>query len=137
MPDSIRKADYFKIMVPNKRVKAAKILKALRKGGVNLLAFSGFPRGRRAQLDFIPEDTRAFVKAAKEAGIRLGQKKACFLIQGIDKPGAMADILSRLAYAKINVTALDGVSAGQGRYGAILWVKPLDVAKTAKILRAS
>jgi hypothetical protein len=137
MPDSIRKVDYFKIIVPNKRGEAAKILKALRKAGVNLLAFSGFPRGRRAQLDFIPDDARAFVKAAKEAGIRLGQKKTCFLIQGVDKPGAMADILSRLAYAKINVTALDGVSAGEGRYGAILWVKPPDVAKTAKILRAS
>lgn len=137
MPDSIRKVDYFKIMVPNKRGEAARILKAVRKAGVNLLAFSGFPRGRRAQLDFIPEDTRAIVKAAKETGIRLGQKKTCFLVQGIDKSGAMADILSRLAYAKINVTALDGVSAGQGRYGAILWVKPPDVAKTAKILRAS
>lgn len=137
MPDTIRKVDYFKIMVPNKRGEAAKILKALRKSGVNLLAFSGFPQGRRAQLDFIPEDIRAFVKAAKEAAIRLGQKKTCFLIQGVDKPGAIADILSRLAYARINVTALDGVSAGQGRYGAILWVKPPDVAKTAKILRAS
>lgn len=137
MPDTIRKVDYFKIMVPNKRGEAAKILKSLRKAGVNLLAFSGFPRGRRAQLDFIPEDTRAFVKAAKEAGMKLGQKKACFLIRGVDKPGAIVDILSRLAYAKINVTAVDGVSAGQGRYGAILWVKPLDVAKTAKILRAS
>ncbi|OGC94932.1 MAG: hypothetical protein A2142_05435 [candidate division Zixibacteria bacterium RBG_16_48_11] len=137
MPDSIRKVDYFKIMVPNKRGEAAKILKALRDAGVNLLAFSGFPRDRRAQLDFIPEDTRAFAEAAKESGIRLGQKKSCFLIQGIDKPGAMADLLSRLAYARINVTALDGVSAGQGRYGAILWVKQTDIAKTAKVLRTT
>ena len=137
MPDSIRKVDYFKLMAPNKRGEAAKILKALRGAGVNLLAFSGFPRERRAQLDFIPEDTKPFVRAAKEAGIRLGKKKTCFLIQGIDKPGAMADILSRLAYAKINVTALDGVSAGQDRYGAILWVKPPDVTRAAKILRAT
>jgi hypothetical protein len=137
MPDGIRKVDYFKIMVPNKRGEPAKILKALGGTGVNLLAFSGFPRDRRAQLDFIPEDTKAFAEVAKKAGIKLGQKKTCFLIQGIDRPIAMADILSRMAYARINVTALDGVSAGQGRYGAILWVKPPDVAKTAKVLRAT
>src|SRR3989337_1059294 len=59
MPDSIRKVDYFKLMVPNQRGEAAKILKALRGAGVNLLAFSGFPRERRAQLEFIPQDTKA------------------------------------------------------------------------------
>jgi hypothetical protein len=49
----------------------------------------------------------------------------------------VAEIMGRLAAAKINVTAIDAVCAGAGRYGAILWVKPPDVARAAKALGAS
>jgi hypothetical protein len=35
------------------------------------------------------------------------------------------------------MTALDAVTAGAGRYGAMFWVKPRDVAKAARILGAS
>ena len=52
------------------------------------------------------------------------------------KVGAMADIVGKLAEAKINITAVDAVSTGLGRYGAILWVKPRDVKKAAKLLEA-
>jgi hypothetical protein len=45
-------------------------------------------------------------------------------------------VLQKLEKANINVTAVDAVSAGDGRYGAILWVKPLDVKKAAKSLKA-
>jgi hypothetical protein len=34
------------------------------------------------------------------------------------------------------MTALDAVVAGQGRYGAVFWVKPEKVARTARLLRA-
>jgi hypothetical protein len=48
--------------------------------------------------------------------------------------GACADFLGKLAAAKVNVTAVDAVSAGAGRYGAIFWVKPRDVSRAAKAL---
>ncbi len=38
--------------------------------------------------------------------------------------GAVAELHRKLAEAKINVTAIDAVCAGAGRYGAILWVAP-------------
>lgn len=136
MAEIIRKVDYFKITTTDKPGQGARILGALRDAGINLLAFAGFPRRGRAQLDFIPEDTEAFKKAAKQAGLKIGPKKSVFLIQGEDRPGAIADLLERLAEAKINVTAVDAVSAGEGRYGAILWVKPAYVAKTARVLGA-
>jgi len=101
------------------------------------VAFSGFPRGGRAQIDFIPENTAAFKRAAKQAGIGLGPTKKGFWVQGQDRVGAIAQMLAKLAKAKINVTAIDAVSAGKGRYGAIFWVKPRDVAKATKILGAS
>src|SRR6266566_2210707 len=40
------------------------------------------------------------------------------------------------AAAKINVTAVTGVCAGMGRYGAILWVKAAAVNKAAAALGA-
>lgn len=137
MADTIRKVDYFTMDVPNKPGEGARILGALAGGGVNLLAFTGFPSGRRAQLDFIPEDIAVFKAAAKTAKLKLKPAKAGFLIQGEDRPGAVADVVKRLADAKINVTAVDAVAAGMSRWGAILWVLPRDVKKAAKALGAS
>ena len=137
MAETIRRVDYFYIETPNRPGEAARALKALKDARINLLAFSGFPKGRRAQLDFIPADPAALVKAAKKAGWKLSAKRSGFLIQGEDRPGAVADILGKLADAKINVTAVDAVCAGADRYGAILWVKPPDLKRAAKVLGAT
>jgi len=135
MSHTIRKVDYFSMTVADKPGEGVNALAAL--AGVNLLAFSGFPRGRKAQLDFVPEDTKAFKAAIKKAKLTLNPKKTAFLVQGDDAPGALVAAVDKLAEAGINVTALDGVSAGSGRFGAIFWVKPEKVAKAAKLLGAS
>jgi hypothetical protein len=137
MADEIRLVDYFYVEVPDRPGEAARHLDALRRAGVNLLAFSGFPKGRRAQLDFVPEDPRAFRAAAKAEKWKLVGPKKGFLIMGEDRVGALADHLGRLAAQKINVTATDAVSAGAGRYGVILWVKPRDVKRAASALGAA
>ena len=137
MSDVIRKVDYFYIKTANKPGEGAKVLGALRDAGVNLLAFSGFPQGQRAQIDFIPEDPAGFEAAAKRIGLKLSKKKSGFLVQGQDRPGAVAEIMGRFAEAKINVTAIDAIAAGESRYGAILWVKPKDIEKAAHVLGAS
>jgi predicted amino acid-binding ACT domain protein len=59
------------------------------------------------------------------------------VIQGDDRVGALADTMQKLGEAKINVTAIQAVTAGMGRYGAIFWVKPRDAAKAAKALGAT
>ena len=137
MSDIIRKVDYFYIKAANKPGEGARVLRALRDEGINLLAFSGFPQGQKAQIDFIPEDPVAFQAAAKRAGLKLSVTKSGFLVQGEDRPGAVAEIMGKLANAKINVTAIDAVSAGGGRYGAILWVKPKDIAAATRALGVS
>jgi len=76
----------------------------------------------------------AFVKVARQAKWKLSSKKIGFLVQGDDRVGAVADLLRQLAAANINVTAIDAVSAGAGRYGTIFWVKPRDVNRAAKAL---
>lgn len=136
MADSVKKVDYFKAMVSNKIGEGAKTLEALKREGVNLLAFSGFPRGKKAQLDFVAKDGAEFRRAARRAGIDITEKKTCFLIQGKDRAGAVAAVAGKLAEAGVGIVALDAVAAGGGRYGAILWVAPKDVGKAAKALGA-
>jgi hypothetical protein len=137
MADTVRLVEYFYVTVPDKPGEAARALNTLRHAGVNLLAFSGFPQGRRAQLDFIPADPAAFKQAAKKANWKVVGPRRGFLVYGDDRVGAVADLLERLAAAKINVTAIDAVSVADGRYGAIFWVAPKDVKKAAVLLEAS
>ena len=136
MADTIRKVAYFAMEVPNKPGETACVLRGLADAGVNLLAFSGFPSGRKAQLDFIPEDVAVFKNAVKVAKIKTRPQKFGFLVQGDDRKGAVADLLKTLAEKKINVTATEAVSAGAGRYAVILWVATKDVSKAAKALGA-
>jgi hypothetical protein len=137
MTDTVQRVQYFYIEVADKPGKGAKVLRMFQEAGVNLFAFSGFPKGRRAQIDFIPADPAAFKTAAKKAKLKLVGPKTGFLIQGADRIGVVAEIMTKLADAKINVTACDAVAAGEGRYGAILWVKPREVQKATKVLNAS
>jgi hypothetical protein len=137
MDSEVRLADYFYIEIPERPGEGARVLGQLRDAGVNLVALSGFPSGRRAQLDFVPENPAAFRAAAKKAGWKVTGPKKVFLIQGEDRVGVMAEAMERLGTAKINVVASQAVCAGARRYGAILWVAPRDVRRAAKALGAS
>ncbi len=137
MADTIRRVEYFYVMAPQKPGVGAALLGELRQAGVNLLAFSGFPSGRGAQIDFVPEDPKVFREVARRAKWKLVGPKRAFLVAGDDRPGVVAELMERLAGAKINVTAIDAVCAGAGRYGAILWVAPRDVNRAARALGAA
>ena len=136
MPDTIRLVDYFYIETSDKPGEGARILNHLQEAGVNLVAVHGFPKGRRAQLDFVPSDAAAFRATAKGARWKVVGPKKAFVIDGEDRVGALMDYFTRLAQAKINITAADAVSAGAGRFGAIIWVKARDVKRAAKVLGA-
>jgi len=133
MADTLRKVEYFYTLLSDAPGQGAKVLAGLAAEGVNLLAFSGFPAARKA---LVPENAAALKQAAKKLGIKLSAGKKGFLLQGDDRVGAMTQLLDTLAGAKINVTAMDAVTTGDGRFGAIFWVKPQAVARTAKLLGA-
>lgn len=137
MPDTVRLVDYFYIEVPDKPGEGARFLSHLKDFGVYLLSIHTFPKGRRAQVDFVPSAPAAFKDAAKAAKWKAVGPKRAFLIQGDDRTGAMVDYFAKLGRAKINVTAMDAVGAGAGRFGAILWVKPRDVKRAAQVLGAN
>ena len=134
---SIRRADYYSMKVSQRPGAGAGLLGAMKAAGVNLLAFHGFPAGGGAQVDFIPDNGAKFRRAAKGAGLRVSKRKTVFLVRGNDRVGALTRILGKLASKKINLVALSAVTAGSGRYGMIFWVKPRDVGRTARLLRAS
>jgi hypothetical protein len=137
MADTIRRLQYFALQVPDQPGEAARLLQRLRDENVNLLAITGFPTGRKAQVDLVPEDAAALKTAAKKLKLKLRPAKTCFVIQGDDRVGALTDTFTRLAEAKINLVASQAVAAGMGRYGAIFWVKPRDANKAAKLLAAN
>ena len=105
MAETVRKVEYYYVTVPNRPGEGARVLDALRDAGVNLVAFHAFPAGRRAQLDFVPEDPRALKAAARKAKLPLSPRKTAFLIEGDDRPGAVADLLDKLAAAGVSVPA--------------------------------
>jgi hypothetical protein len=136
MASRVHKASYFKTTIPNRAGQGARVLGALSKAGVDLLAVSGFPARGGAQLDLITRDRGGLLRAARKAGLRLSGPKRVFLIEGDDRPGAFAAVLEKLAAKRVNVTAAAGARAGGGRWGGFLWVKPRDVAKAARALKA-
>jgi len=135
MAEVVRRVEYYYTEVPDRPGAGAKVLNALKAARVNLIVYTGFPTTRgRAQLDFVPSNERAFLAAARKAGIKLVGPKTAFLIQGDDRVGAVADIVSKFGQARVNIVAMNAIAAGKRRYGAILWVKPRNITKAAEIL---
>ena len=55
MAEEIRVVEHYSASIPNKVGEGARVLRALRDAGVNLIAFWGYKHGAgRAQLEFIP-----------------------------------------------------------------------------------
>ena len=136
MADEVCTVTFYSAEIANKVGEGARVLRALQDGGVNFTGFWGYPVGRRARLDMVPADDAIFKKAAKKAGLALSPKMTGFFINGQDHPGAVADVLEKLAAAGISARAVQAVCAGAGRYGSFLQVEAADVRKAKKALGA-
>ncbi|HSR63000.1 MAG TPA: hypothetical protein VLN56_06310 [Gammaproteobacteria bacterium] len=133
----VLKMNYCKMTVPSRAGQGEKILKAIRDAGISLQAFTGFPSGGgKAQVDLIADKLGKIRTVAKKEGWRLSKTKKMFLVQGNDELGAVHKVIKRLGDAKINLTAVDAVTAGKGRYGMLMWVKQKDYRKAARALNA-
>ena len=135
MADTVTTLAYFAVVVPNKTGEGAKLLGALNEAGVNMIGFWGYPvKGKKAQLDIAPADAKVFTKAAKKLGLEVESKRTAFLVNGEDRPGAVAEALGKLAAAGIATHAAQAVCAGEGRYGALIQVGEDDVKAAKKAL---
>ena len=135
MANTIRPIDYCYVTVDDSPGEALRILTGLKEAGVNLLACCGFPvEAGKAQIDLVPEDPERFRQTAENLGLQVSNLKRAFLIQGEDRVGAAAEILNTLSGQGINVVGSQAVSAGSGRWGMILWVKPDDYGRASQAL---
>ena len=135
MAERIRRTEYYYTMIPDTPGEGARVLGALSSEGVNLLACHAFPEGGQTQMDFVPSDPAALRQGAQAAGIDLTGPKTVLLIEGDDRPGAGAELLSRLAEAEVNAVAMDAIVVGD-RYGQLLWVDEADLEKASQALGA-
>ena len=135
MTDEITQFDYQHAIIADDGSETARIVGAFFDVGVDLLAFSAFLAGvGKLQLDFIARDPDMLETVARKLALRLSGRKSGFLITGQNQPVAVADALSRLAKQGIPVTSVQSITAGAGRYGALVWVKPEDVSAASKTL---
>ena len=137
MAKGIRKVDYFILHANDEPGEGAHLLKTLKKHKVNLLALTAFPNGGGSQVDLIPEKPQQLIELAKKFGWKLSSKKTGFMARGKDRAGALVKLAETLGKAGVNITAVDAISAGADRYGAIFWVQPKDVTKAARVLGAT
>ena len=135
MAITIRRIEYYYTTVEDKHGKGYWLLEHFRQKGVNLVAFTAFPRGAgRSQLDFVPDNAEKLKAAAAEANISLVGPKRAFLVQGEDKVGAIVELHFKLSSAGINVYAANGVSDVTGKFGYIIWVRPENYEAAARTL---
>jgi len=137
MADNIAVLPYYSVTVPNKTGEGAKLLGALRDAGVNLIALWAYPvKGKKAQFDLVPSDPKLFAKAAKRLKLECGPKQNVICWNAEDRAGAAADATAKLAAAGIDVHAMQAVTSGEGRFGALIQVAQSDIKKAVKVLSA-
>lgn len=137
MAHRVRKVNYFNLTIPNRAGQAEQVLREVRGQGINMHAFTGFPlKAGKTQVDLVTSESTKLRRIAKKNDWRISKTKKAFLVTGNDEVGAVHKVLKKLADNKINVTAADAVSAGKGRYGMILWVKPKVYTRAARALNA-
>ena len=105
MADLVRRVEYYYATLPDAPGEGDRAMSALKEGGVNLLAMLAFPTGGgRSQLDLVPEDPDALVKAAGQAGIDLSGAKSAFLVHGEDRVGAVTGITAKLGTRRVSIS---------------------------------
>ena len=137
MADQAHVVHSYSTSVPDEPGQAFKVLATLVSAGINLLGCSGTQIDGVARIDVVPDDAAAFAALVQRAGLDFRRQKVGLLIQGEDRPGALADSLSRLAVEGINVSGVQGLVAGSRRWSAIVWISDPDLEAAKRALDAT
>jgi len=131
----IRRVQYYTANVTDRIGSAYQVLSELAKSKNNLLAFSCIPVGPSSlQVTLFPDDANQLERTSGSMGLTLTPPQHAFLLQGDDEIGALTDVHRQLYDAKVDVYAANGVSDAGGSFGYLLYVRPDDYERAARIL---
>ena len=129
-----KRVTYFKAKIEDKPGSLYDLVKNLKAKDLGLLSLKGISQGTQGEILVVAKSPDKLRTAWKAAGV-LVEEGTAFYLSGVDKTGALDADLDAIAKAGVNVVATEAVAVGRS-YGAILWVDPVDVEKTAKALGA-
>ncbi len=112
----------------------AKIADTLAGAGINITALCAGEAAGRGKIRLVVSDAARAKRALAAAKIRSSEEAALALALD-DRPGALAEVTSRLAAARMNVKCAYATTAGGGSAQVVLVVA--DPNKAAKLLAAS
>ena len=126
-----KRVTYFKAKVEDKPGALLALAKNLKAKNLGLVSLKGAGQGDILVVAKNTDDLRNEWKASGA----LVEEGTAFFLSGQDKTGALLASLEALANAGVNIVATEAIAVG-GRYGAVLWVAPSDLEKTAQALGA-
>jgi hypothetical protein len=135
MGATVRRVDYFHMMVKDRPGEACRLLSDLAKTEVNLLALNIIPMGlEQTQFVIFPKSVNKLIEASAKLGLTLSGPQHAFLITGDDELGTLIEIHTKLCDASINVASATGVADGRGGFGYVIYVRSDEFDKAANIL---
>ncbi len=119
------------VKVKNEIGAGAKVAECVARAGVNLTAVCGYGYGEEAHFLLIPDDAQKASSALQAGGFSCEMGEVA-VVEAANRPGAMADILRRVADAGIDVDYAYASASGSG--DALCVLKVADAARAVTAL---
>ncbi len=127
-----KRVAYFKAKIEDKPGALLALTMDLKAKNLGLVGLKGVSGAGQGDILVIAKNPDKLRDAWKASGV-LTEEGAAFFISGADKTGVLVASLDAIAKAGVNIVAIEAIAIG-GKYGAILWVSPEDLDKTAQAL---
>jgi hypothetical protein len=124
------KATQITVSAQSKPGVLAKVSGALAQAGVNIVALCAGESAGRGKIRLIVSDSARAKAALTGAKIRCGEEPA-LLLSLDDRPGALTEVATRLAAAKINIKCAYATAGGGGKAHVVVVVANPDKAERA------
>ena len=129
-----KRVTYFKAKTEDKPGALLALANDLKAKNLGLIGLKGVAQGGQGDILVIAKSPDKLREAWKASGTLIEEGTA-FFVSGEDKTGALVAGLDALAKAGVNIVATEAMAAG-GKFGAVIWVSPEDVDKSALALGA-
>ena len=130
-----RKVEYYNITVQGHIAEGSRLLTTIAGAGVDFLAYKAIPlEQNRTRFTLFPIEGSKMTAGAMKAGLKLDGPYSAVIITGDEKPGALAEIYSKISQAGIQIEESSGIAHINGGYGVVLYLKQEDCDKAMAAL---